>query len=859
MKEKIRIIILSGLFFFLFLSSFGQEENIWIFGSGAGLDFNFSPPKGITSSIQSNEGCASVCDEKGNLLFYTDGSNVWDRNHLIMSNGFSIQPYSNAWGAGISSTSQGALIVPVPGSESRYYIFSLTCYEQGPADMGKLFHSVVDMDLNNGLGDVEKDTKGILTDSLLTEQMTSVRGNDCNVWLLTVRRDGYLKAFEISRNGIKSPVISSVTESNPSDMNPLVNSYGITGCMDVSPDRRKIAIARNVLAVYDFDVKTGLATKPLILSEINDKYYSVCFSPDNSKLYSGIASGSGAGINQFDLSDTTLPEIINSKVTVHAGANRYYIKRAPDLKIYIARFNSQTLDVIRFPDLTGAACMYMPDVQPLSEWATSKLGLPNTISRYTYTDTLVLINAVEACFTDQLKLFPSSAASKYTWSTGDTARNITVTQPGTYWVTYGTSDCKFNIDTFRVTFFNPLLVIDASCKDDSNGKAKLIVGDSFSAYTLTWLNSNDDTLSVTDSLYNVAAGNYYLRVNTTNGCDTVLPILIPEVDYKVSFDADRLICENDTVTFINTSDDHFTDFNWYFGDGSESNIRDPYHIYNQDGVYSAMLVGRGYSCVDTAYKTITVDVPVWDISFSLDRDEICTGEEVNFSPHIDSSVVHLSWSFGDQTGFTAGRELVRHAYDISGMMHITLNASFRACPDIEYTGKLIVHGFPQIDLGPDSMICYPGRPILLYNHYPDIEGYRYLWNTGDTNRTMIAERPGSYSLTITNEQGCAATEHITVTKDCHIDIPNVFTPNGDGVNDYFFPRQLLSESIASFRMQIFNRWGQPVFETNNAEGRGWDGKLNGKDQPEGAYIYTIMVTFSNGYSEKYQGSIMLIR
>ncbi len=853
------MIILSGLFFFLILSSFGQEENIWIFGSGSGLDFNFSPPRGIASSIQSNEGCASVCDERGNLLFYTDGSNVWDRNHLIMSNGFHIQPYANAWGSGSSSTSQGALIVPVPGSDSRYYIFSLTCYEQGPADMGKLFHSVVNMDLNNGLGDVEKDTKGVLIDSLLTEQMTSVRGNDCNIWLLTLRRDGYLKAFEISSGGVKSGVISPVTESNPFNMNPLENAYGITGCMDVSPDRRKIAIARNALAVYDFDVKTGLATKPLILSEINDKYYSVCFSPDNSKLYSGIGSGPGAGISQFDLSNTTLPEIINSKATVHAGANRYYIKRAPDLKIYIARFNSQTLDVIRFPDLPGARCMYMPDAQPLHEGATSKLGLPNTISRYTYTDTLVLVNEVEACFTDQLTLFPSSAASKYTWSIGDTAPSITVTQPGTYWVTYGTSDCTFNMDTFRVTFFNPLLVIDASCKDDSNGKAKLIVGDSHSVYTLTWLNSSNDTLSVTDSLCNVLAGNYYLRVNTTNGCDTVLPIFIPEVDYKVSFDADTLICENDTVTFINTSEDHFTDFNWYFGDGAKSNIRDPYHIYNQYGAYSAMLVGGGYNCVDTVYKTIIVDIPVSGISFNLERNETCIGEGVSFYPHVDSSVVNLSWSFGDQNGFTAGREVVRHAYDMPGMMYVTLNASFRACPDMEYTDKVIVHDLPPVDLGPDSAICYKKMPILLQNYAPAQEGYRYLWSTGDTRPVITVAHPGRYSLTVANEQGCVTTESVTLIKDCYINIPNVFTPNGDGFNDYFFPGQLQSVSMVTFRMQIFNRWGQLIFETNNRAGPGWDGKLNGKDQPEGGYIYSVMVTLTNGYSEKYEGNLTLIR
>jgi gliding motility-associated-like protein len=119
--------------------------------------------------------------------------------------------------------------------------------------------------------------------------------------------------------------------------------------------------------------------------------------------------------------------------------------------------------------------------------------------------------------------------------------------------------------------------------------------------------------------------------------------------------------------------------------------------------------------------------------------------------------------------------------------------------------------------------------------------------------------PGTYSLTVTAEPlGCNTTESVIVSKDCYIDIPNAFSPNGDGVNDFFFPRQLLSNSLAGFKMQIFNRWGQVIFETTKTDGRGWDGNFNGSHQPEGVYIYKISAII-NEEQENYQGNVTLIR
>ncbi|MGN6476049.1 MAG: gliding motility-associated C-terminal domain-containing protein, partial [Flavipsychrobacter sp.] len=138
--------------------------------------------------------------------------------------------------------------------------------------------------------------------------------------------------------------------------------------------------------------------------------------------------------------------------------------------------------------------------------------------------------------------------------------------------------------------------------------------------------------------------------------------------------------------------------------------------------------------------------------------------------------------------------------------------------------------------------------------------YHWRWNTEtkDTTANIMVHHPGTYSVTVDNN-GCTAADSIVVKKNCYIDIPNVFTPNNDGYNDYFLPRQFLSRNVSKFDMTIYNRWGQKVFETNTLEGRGWDGKFNGTDQPEGVYIYVIKVSFGNDTNESYDGNITLLR
>lgn len=860
------VVIILCLLFISKEPGYGQQENVWIFGRYAGLDFNSATPTPLQSAITGfGEGSASVCDDNGQLLFYTDGDTLWTRNHIPMPNGLNITGLDSDSGySATSSTSQGALIVPMPDSSNKYYLFSLSAWEQGP-NLGRLYYSVVNMDLNGGFGDVEPNRRGILVDSNLSEHMTGVVGDECNVWVIVVPRfnsgqGNQFKSFEITPAGLNTtPVVSTLPG--------LFTGYLLFGRMNVSPDRKKLAIARSnafvnigSLELYDFNAATGQLSNTVTLDPNYGACYGVCFSTDNSKLY---VNASANNISQYDLSSTNTTTIINSK-TLICNASFTDIKRAPNGKIYfVANETTGKLGAINLPNLTGTACQPNLNAIQLLPGTIVHGGLSNVVPVFKR-DSLFKVETVTAgCFAAIVTLAGNNNGWNHTWDDGSIGMQRSVAAPGDYWVQYYTAPCVFHTDTFKVTFPGgsvPVLQLAGSCEGMNNGMAWVITPtwDTIT-YAYNWRNAVGVSLSTTDTLQQVPSGNYTLEISTSSGCDTILAFFLQEEQHMVSYIADTLSCLGETLQFQNTSDNYFSSFQWYFADGNTSQVVSPNHQYLLPGIYQTMLVGTGSNCIDTAIQNIIIDAPVSDLHFMKDKENICTGQSIAFTPQTDGTTIHLSWSFGDGAAFPSGIEIVNHAYDSVGTMFVNLIAHFRACPDLSFQDSIHVHPLPVVNLGPDTFLCLNGAPIFLANVTEILSGNHYLWNTGDTAQKLEVRHPGQYSLTITSAHDCTTTETIEVKKDCYIDIPNAFTPNGDNVNDYFFPRQLLSRRVSKFDMQIFNRWGQLIFETKQVNGRGWDGGFNHTPQPQGVYIYLIDVEIDGLHAEHYTGNVTLIR
>jgi len=198
------LIILICIFPFT-LNAQNKQSSIWYFGKNAGLSFNTNPPTLLTDGqINTLEGCSVASDEYGNLLFYTDGVTVWNKNHQIMTNGSGLN--------GHTSSTQSAMIVKHNATPNIYYIFTTSAADE----IGNGFcYSIVDINLSSGLGEIT--SKNNLLFSETSEKITAAfHSNGQDIWVFS--RKGLTNqwyAYLLTENGVAStPVISTVGLSN---------------------------------------------------------------------------------------------------------------------------------------------------------------------------------------------------------------------------------------------------------------------------------------------------------------------------------------------------------------------------------------------------------------------------------------------------------------------------------------------------------------------------------------------------------------------------------------------------------------------------------------------------------------------
>ena len=409
-------------FFILFfaLNVFSQKEaNIWYFGENAGIDFNSSPPVALTDGLLNTlEGCSTFSDKDGNLLFYSDGITVWNKNHKIMQ-------YTDLTDAdnlkGDPSSTQSGVIIPKPGSSSIYYLFTV---DDGPeyeiiadewtlVEDGKGFNAyAIDMNLDGGIGQlIDEDKDGVFYEDLSDgkfnnweEKVAAVKGYKCDTYWVVSVVDNEFYSYFVNDTGISStPVISNITTSM------LRRGY-----LKISPNGTKLAIAnqyddfRNSAILYDFNPKTGEVSNNEIklidgiFSGLGEAY-GVEFSSDSKKLYISTTSGfrdllSDTAVTyklfQFDLTAANIPD---SKSLVHIqeanssdyleGGFRGALQLGPDGKIYAtiplaygdpASF-APFLDVIENPTADAGDIIFTKNAIDLQgKFATQ--GLPPFIS-----------------------------------------------------------------------------------------------------------------------------------------------------------------------------------------------------------------------------------------------------------------------------------------------------------------------------------------------------------------------------------------------------------------------------------------------------------------------------------------------
>ena len=320
-----------------------------------------------------------------------------------------------------------------------------------------------------------------------------------------------------------------------------------------------------------------------------------------------------------------------------------------------------------------------------------------------------------------------------------------------------------------------------------------------------------------------------------------------------------IVCQGLPASFRDTSIGTGLIYAWTFGDGNTSTLKDPTDIYLHTGTYPIHLtITDIYGCTSSDSSSITVD-SISVMTMHITDSVLCLGDHITVESYFTSAgLIDLVWTFGDGDSVINVNPVV-YAYPVTGSYTVTSTAHYRACPDAVASHPVSVFAQPTIGLGADTVICSGGESIVFTDNInAGNPAASWLWNTGQTTSSITVTEAGLYAATVTIG-GCAATDSVNVTDDCILAMPNVFTPNGDGLNDYFNPRSYLSKGLNSFHMVIYNRWGQIVFKTDGLEGSGWDGMLNGTPQPEEVYIYTVTATFNDGQKLSKQGNLTLLR
>ncbi len=397
-----------------------KQTNNWLFGNKVRLNFNSGTAVFQPGGLQASEGCSSISDSAGNLLFSTNGTSVWNRNDVFMGN---IGP------SGIGSSSQAALIVPHPGNDSLYYVF-ISAQIEFTATNG-IMYGIVNMKMNGGLGGIMQPFT-TLFGGVVHEKLAAIKHkNGSDIWLLghEAGSNRFLE-YKITSAGLNSTVI------------PLPSGGTTDGFLDrmgylkFSADGSRIAMActNSRLELFNFDNQTGLVSDAKMLPRIPNTncrgFYGVEFSCDSKLLYTSYfyLCSSGAGmcyLLQYKIDYTDVNDIVNSMVFLDSAINSAYnygaLQMSPEGRIMVSAANKSYIGAILKPNVYGTGCLFVPQYLTFPNTANCALGLPNMVQ--SYYNLTPSINATGNCLSrnvsfklDQLNLYDSIH-----WDFGDPA------------------------------------------------------------------------------------------------------------------------------------------------------------------------------------------------------------------------------------------------------------------------------------------------------------------------------------------------------------------------------------------------------------------------------------------------------
>lgn len=393
----------------------------------------------------------------------------------------------------------------------------------------------------------------------------------------------------------------------------------------------------------------------------------------------------------------------------------------------------------------------------------------------------------------------------------------------------------------------------------------------------TWQWSMGDNSPMTSSktpIHKYAkTGTYSVVLTATSqrGCsdDTSIAVNVlppPQSDFTASDG-----CPGVAMVFTNNSTPakDITNYEWNFDDKTAlSNQKSPEHMYAKHGLYKVTLtVKTSFGCSDSITKTVDVSPPP-DIDFDANKYEDCSPLCADFLDHSYSSydtINKWSWDFGD--GENSNTRNPSHCYVKPGVYSVSLKVTtVLGCEgSLTWPNMMRVHPFPTaaFNIATEGILT-DTTVVSFYNQ--SIGAKEWLWNFGDKSPLSSAQHPshvfgdtGTYSVKLiaVSEHGCkdSTINNLTILPIFRFYIPNAFTPNGNGRNDLFYGYGI---GVIEYKLTIFDRWGEKIFETNDID-EGWNGELENTKVQEDVYVYMVWLRDVFKRPHRYHGIVTVIR
>lgn len=764
------------------------EASKWYFGINAGLDFSTGNPIALTNGeLVTDEGCATISENNGDLLFYTDGITVWDKQHNIMPNGTGL--------TGDSSSTQSAIIVPKPGDVSIFYIFTV----DDLAGPNGLRYSEVNMTLNGGNGDITNQ-KNIELNAFTTEKISAVKhANGIDFWVVTHdwNNNNFL-SYQVTTAGVNIvPVISSVGEEHGD------NGLDSKGYLKISPDASRLALAswsgNSVVEIFDFDNTTGIVSNPILIGNgffstgPASGAYGIEFSPDSNLLYvtdqNFLFGFTTSRLFQFDLTLSTANDMINSVTTLYDDSDTNTIlgalQLAVDGKIYIARAQEQFLDVIENPDEIGFASNYSQNAVSLGNRFCGA-GLPPFISSF-FNFSIITQGTCLGQGTE-FSLNSNTEINSIIWDFGD-GFTSTETNPTHYYQNAGSYTISAEInapgETFYITNIITINNFPVANTPEDMYRCDDIENGGYQFFDLSTKNSE---------IYNLPGVNITYHLSEENAIDNIDPL---ETNYE--------------------------------------------NISNPQTIYVRVQNSLSPDCFDiTSFQLHVLETPI----SSEDIVYLCTNESVVLSA--GEGFDYYNWSNGETTESITVNTTGNYAVEVINSLQTSQGeitcAGNRLFTVVESDEALITNVEVTDWTENDNTISVFVDGIGDYEYSLDNVTYQ---DEGVFSNLL----PGEYVVYVRDKNNCGI-----VTQEVYLlYYPRFFSPNGDGVNEYW--QIEFSDSEPDNEILIYDRYGKLLVQIP-PNSLGWDGTYDGAKMPAADYWFKIK---RPGKNKVYTGHFSLKR